>query len=369
MPSVLSGHMSLTSLLRERHTPVREFFESRLPNLKGLQTRWRECGSTRIVSPTGAGPAGTIGTAFDYRLRYFFVVTPRESFVAVQGARRLAGRRSQEEAVEALGRLADGTDLFSSMLTGLRRVVDQVRPVGRRLTGAEETDLCRYCYVLARYDECYRTGWKSPLESLGPDAGVDDAMALIPDEAVSDLRALVDGLHRSVLATYPGRVIANPTFAGSRLVGGADADLIIGDCLIDAKATVQNLQRDWVYQLIGYALLDFDDAYEIRRVGFYHARVASLLAWDLQEMLDEAAGQPVDVASLRHDFRALLPTGQRSARPSSDPRSPAGAKGHHPGLCEIASPAPPSLRRAPPPGSALRSGPSPPDGREGRCSS
>jgi hypothetical protein len=64
--------MSLTSLLRDRHTPVREFFEHRLPNLKGFQARWRECGPPQIQSPPGAGPPGTIGTAFDYRLRYFY---------------------------------------------------------------------------------------------------------------------------------------------------------------------------------------------------------------------------------------------------------------------------------------------------------
>lgn len=319
--------MSLTSLLDDRQGPVREFFESRLPNLKSLQARWRACGTPQIVPPPGAGSPGTIGTAFDYRLRYFFVVTPPGSFVAVHGAKRLAGRRSAEDDLEAFDRLADGTDLFSSLLAGLRALVDEVRPVGRRLTAAEDSDLCRYCYVLALYDECFRMNmrWRSPLEHLGPDADVADAMALVPDAAVADLCALVVGLHRSELATLSGRVITNPTFAGSGLVGGADGDLIIGDCLVDAKATVQSLQRDWVYQLIGYALLDFDDVYEIGRVGFYHSRVASLLTWDLQDMLNDAAGQPVDIGALRHDFRKAV-SGAAGGQPKPKPASVASGR-------------------------------------------
>jgi hypothetical protein len=237
-------------------------------------------------------------------------VTPAENFVAVHGASRLAGGRSPDEAVEALDRLAAGTDLFSSILRHLTRVVGHVRPVGRRLTLAEEEELCRYCYVLALYDECFRMsgGWESPLQRLVPDASVDDALGLVPEAAAADLCALVDGLHRSELASRSGRVIANPSFSGGTLVGGADGDLIIGDCLIDAKTTIQRaLKRHWVYQVIGYALLDFDDAHVIRSTGLYHARVPALLAWDFQAMLDEAAEGPVDIAALRRDFRKVLP--------------------------------------------------------------
>lgn len=237
------------------------------------------------------------------------MVTPPESFVAVHGASRLAGRRSPDEAVEALDRLAAGTDLFSSILTHLKRVVSHVRPVGRRLTLAEEEELCRYCYLLALYDECCRMSgaWESPLQRLVPDASMDDALALVPEAAVADLCALVDGMHRSELASSSGRVIANPSFSGGALVGGADGDLIIGDCLIDAKTTIRELKREWVYQVIGYAVLDFDDAHRIRTTGFYHGRVPALLAWDLQAMLDEAAEGPVDIAALRRDFRKVLP--------------------------------------------------------------
>ncbi len=103
------------------------------------------------------------------------------------------------------------------------------------------------------------------------------------------------------------------------MVGGADADLIIGDCLIDAKVTAQrSLRRPWIYQLIGYALLDFDDAYGITEAGVYHARVGALLAWDLQEMLDEAAGMATDISALRRDFQSTLVGGKPvSTRPAS----------------------------------------------------
>lgn len=48
---------------------------------------------------------------------------------------------------------------------------------------------------------------------------------------------------------------------------GADADLIIGDLLLDVKATVTTTKarREDFLQLIGYVQLDYDDRYHITR--------------------------------------------------------------------------------------------------------
>src|SRR4051812_7137778 len=74
-----------------------------------------------------------------------------------------------------------------------------------------------------------------------------------------------------------------PAFAGSRDVGRADADWIAGSLLVDVKATKDpgKLPARDIYQLAGYALLDYPDTHRLDRLGWYHARTGSLSAWDI----------------------------------------------------------------------------------------
>jgi hypothetical protein len=83
--------MSLTSMLGDRHGPLREWFEERLPDLRPMQTAYRAAGTVSLV-PSGVIPYGTVGTAFDYRVRYYFAVTPPERFTAAKGAASLPMR-------------------------------------------------------------------------------------------------------------------------------------------------------------------------------------------------------------------------------------------------------------------------------------
>jgi hypothetical protein len=63
-----------------------------------------------------------------------------------------------------------------------------------------------------------------------------------------------------------------------------------------------------IFQVIGYTLLDFDDAYQLTEVGTFSARYAYLATWDIDALLDEPAGQHVSLPSVRHEFRELLLT-------------------------------------------------------------
>jgi hypothetical protein len=54
---------------------------------------------------------------------------------------------------------------------------------------------------------------------------------------------------------------ANPTFAQSRPLGGADADIVVDDLLLAIKVTARALDRRNFFQLIGYLLADTDDEF------------------------------------------------------------------------------------------------------------
>lgn len=101
------------------------------------------------------------------------------------------------------------------------------------------------------------------------------------------------------------------TFSGSNDVGGADADLILDGCLIDFKSTINaKLTSTWLYQLLGYALLDYRDEHQITRVGIYFSRQGVLLQWDLADLIRElSAGPPMSVDQMRTQLSSLLSGG------------------------------------------------------------
>jgi len=101
--------------------------------------------------------------------------------------------------------------------------------------------------------------------------------------------------------------VLNPTFAGSLDVGGADADFIVDGCLIDMKATISSqIRADFLYQLAGYLLLDYHDAYHITSVGIYMVRQGLLLKWDVSAFLQKLTGDDhTSLGTLRREFQIL----------------------------------------------------------------
>src|SRR5262245_54362920 len=81
-PVFMLGAVSLTSLIDDRHGPVREWFEERLPDLSTFRARWRAAGPPTILPACDRPPWGVLGGAIDYRVRYLFEVADPRSFVA-----------------------------------------------------------------------------------------------------------------------------------------------------------------------------------------------------------------------------------------------------------------------------------------------
>ena len=111
-----------------------------------------------------------------------------------------------------------------------------------------------------------------------------------------DLAAQLALWHRNPArrSPQPPRVIAaNPTFVGSTRLP-ADGDLIVrskdgAGYLIDFKSAKRIEPAGMLVvlrQVLTYALMDEQDEYEIRRVGFYFTRYGVWAHWVLQELLD-----------------------------------------------------------------------------------
>ena len=106
----------------------------------------------------------------------------------------------------------------------------------------------------------------------------------------------------------------NPTFVGSRDLLGADADLIVEGCLVEIKTTIQRRVRDnWIDQLLGYVLLDYEDQFQINEVAIYLARQQTTLRWPIGLLLGPATTEKLN--ALRREFRDLLRTPLKVSAP------------------------------------------------------
>ena len=317
--------MSLTSLLGNRNSNVRAFFEERFPGtrkvtgevnalLRGVET----------IRPVKNVTWTTMGIAFDYRMRYHFAVTPYQELVAWNGALKVSDSEIMvsvdEDAwvgVKALLRippLAPGDPSLSketieSFFGSLDETLSEIQPAGRMLNREKEELLLRYCVVLAHFDACFRAkpSPTSPLFSIGKKPTVDDLLNLAEPHWIDDLRVLTQGMvNKFDLAAF-GNVVLNPTFSGSSDVGGADADLILDGCLIEIKTTIRaSIEKMHVYQLLGYVLLEYYDDYKLENAGFYMARQCQLVTWPIKEILERLMpDKPPALTELRREFREV----------------------------------------------------------------
>lgn len=299
----------LTYELKDVHSPVRGFIEARFgAGLPALERRYRE-GAPALVVPGGSANPGTIGTAADWQLR-FQVHNAPHLHLAVMGA--LLCCKGRIELLPALAEIAAelGTSLpprdqpLSHSFTG---------PVGGNQT--EPVVLARACWVLAVLAEAYRGGapviLKGPLAQFaGRRVSGADLLGLASQDGVDQLlrfRSVFETGLIPRLAAWPGLWAIGPVFAGSALMN-ADADLIAGGLLVDLKThkARPSLSLIDAFQLVGYALLDFEDEHGLREVGLFDARYGYLTTWALREYLGELAGRDVDLPAVREEFRSLV---------------------------------------------------------------
>ena len=320
--------MSLTSELDRQDSPVRRFLleaialvsdakrgsshEQRAKALLESDALPRE---PSLVPVPRANPS-TVGTAFDYRLRYD--MSPFSSFNTVAAA--------------SLNVLGTGDQTLRSTITDFLEATDtlvvNLGPDQRNLTRGEDRQLIRHCVVLAQLESIVRSGGRyQHLSPLRPDLLDGAPESVVTDVAALHAPALVNfGPRRQLIQQQALAYWANPTFAGSAGIGGADADMIVGNEIIELKTTKAldpKALRSALTQLVGYCLLDYPDQFQLRAVGVYFARHRWTRTWPLwmflfptREVLDRVdhdnppAEQVVAkrLAELRSQMRAAVDT-------------------------------------------------------------
>jgi len=229
--------------------------------------------------------AQVIGTAIDYRIRLCLAAGSPQELMTLQGVRFSAGMSG---FAEFLGEFAD--------------FLIRVAPTLQRLPRGTEDLLNRYCYVLASFS-CADPHGALRLVASNWQLSAEDHFEAVPDAALNDMRAISWLFWDSsqpildLVMRHGMPVLCGPRFGvGGTMIGGAVADFILGGhewgsgAVIDIKAcATSRLARSHLMQVVGYTLLDWEDAYSIQNVGFYLARSGDWTMWDASELLNYLA--------------------------------------------------------------------------------
>ena len=323
--------MSLGSDLNNHDSVVSRFIDTRWPNWddyrREVRTHIVQATTLKPSVPVPSGHWSLVGTAIDYRIRYYFSITPCEELIAYKAFKRAAeswaegfhlySNTSDEDETEDetfeldCERSEELIGAYWKFFNNLQNFLERVKPTRQRLSTDKERVLAQYCGVLARLDAYFRSHKYEILAPVNKAAlgGHRKLLALTTDSEVQDICLLSKLFYKQHSALTRQPAMLNPEFAGSAIVGGADGDLIVGNTLIDIKTT-QHYQesKKWFRQLIGYALLDFHDEYKITTVGLYLARQGLLLSWPLEQIMrdSQTVGKTARFSDIRLRFRRAL---------------------------------------------------------------
>ena len=176
---------------------------------------------------------------------------------------------------------------------------------------AQERTLAPFCLVLAALEAVQRGGtraWPPPYFGDTLPHSAADLLASVPDEWVEDAACLGTAFSARYPEWQGANAELNPEFAGSADIDGADADLIADGCLWEIKTTKrQGGQGAWLHQLLGYALLDYEDQYAIERVGLLLPRHNTQVSWPIRELIAAMSGRDdLELADLREPLPLRL---------------------------------------------------------------
>jgi hypothetical protein len=253
--------MSLTSVLS--NPQVKKKLLKEFPNIPILKTK------QKILAPSVSAHPQLVGVAFDYIVRFYI-------------KRRKPSARERVWVAEAS--IEWGLLPKHYKRKGLKILTDAKNEYSKYIkSGKFHLSLLRSVFRLAQLDAIYRAGV------------IDSRLGFVDKKAIKDLRKLTSLLKPRFFKSTK-RCELNPTFgSASEMVGGADADLIVGNTLIDIKVTKElKFTRKYFNQLIGYYVLSeiersrdhFTSNCKIKNLGIYFARHGLLYSFPVASVFN-----------------------------------------------------------------------------------
>jgi hypothetical protein len=283
----------LSKDVKDPKTSIGQYVRTNFPNVKPLQAEYKAFAGDLVIDSMGAN-AGNVGTAVDLIVR--LILEPDET------------------PMSAL--------ILYPFHTTYRQVVNELASVVGRSGDRELT--ARAAWALALCVNAYRAGaaWAPLVPDLvrSDDFTVDTMLEQADDAAVAELVALKELSEERLIPNLTGPFSLGPTFDLSKLGPtqriAAEADLVAGGLLIDIKTTLAPknkvglrpdvLKADNVHQLLGYALLDYSNQYNIDRLGIFSARYGKLTEWPLERVTSLMSGGKFDFTAARQEVWDIM---------------------------------------------------------------
>lgn len=252
--------MSLTSFIKEKE--IKELFFNEFDKPKHKITG--EIKATPITNNYGM-----IGTAFDYLMRFYLKYHNPNSIDKTWVAEQSCKIAEPNSIVykKALSNLEFAKAAYSKYLK----------------SGIIDEGILKSAILLAQIDPIYRAG------------RIDENMGSVNEGDVQDLKNLIS-LVRVEEFNSNKYCFLNPTFnEASSLVGGADADIIIDNQIIDIKTTKKlDISREMFNQIIGYYVLGWIggigkeriDISNITDIGFYFSRYGIKYMYKVEDIIN-----------------------------------------------------------------------------------
>jgi len=262
--------MSLTSFVSLTEIKERLNKEYDLPAMK--------CSCQLRVQPR-TKKYSLVGTAFDYLMRFWIKRNNPQAEV-----KSWVAETAVEITLPMLGVPASVTKTAKRILREAKQTYSEYLETG------DVTDeiICATVH-LAQLDPIYRALY------------VDPNLGIVEQPVIDELKELLSLVNPKYFLAKKYCAL-NPTFGdASSLVGGADADLIIDDVLIDIKTTQSGkLDIGQFHQLIGYYILNhigrINGKHNIRinQLGVYYSRYGELLTFPSATLLNDRFPQFVE---------------------------------------------------------------------------
>lgn len=312
--------MSLTSHLKNKHSAIRQFIYASAPEL-GLAGTAGHAGKematsfgfdeitaleTRLPIPEKVknrkGHAVVAGMAFDYGIRMSLPGFDVNETTAQMGLDLLASNP---------GVVHRGKHIHKMLEMALNYALTLHQEENDLFSIANASIPLAWCETILRDGpQVALTGElgrqiKRAKNPVDLSTSTDELLSLDIAVMLRSAGPLLEQWNRDISSGV--QYVPNPKFLGSAAVGGADADMVIQDLLLDFKAR-ESITNPWVrdtlFQLLGYVLLDLDDSLGIRKVGLLLPRQPYFMGWSLDELFRRPAEEVLP--ELRADFAVLL---------------------------------------------------------------
>lgn len=287
--------MSLTSFLRIKE--VKEAFASEFEKPK-LKLDWK------IKVPPGTTNYSLVGTAFDYLMRFYlerlnpFAVTEpwvceRAVEVLNLGLKDLSELKELEE-IQWWGVMSGIKSQLGQTKLDYPKLVDMAETIVKEAkmrhsqyvkSGHMTNEVIKTVILMSQLDLIFRGGY------LYRNIGKVDRRDIL------DLKSMLSIIPKNIF-TAKSICLLNPTFGDAgKLIGGADADIVIDNRIIDIKTVKKcEIRRDNFNQIIGYYILGRIggigenhrvDASDIEEIGVYFSRFGKCCLFDVDTIINQ----------------------------------------------------------------------------------